>query len=56
MATVSVPKNRGKVTRELTLLAAADGICLHLPRSPLTLDWFREWVKSDDFPEKVRTT
>lgn len=35
---------------------AADGLCLHIPRSAFTHAGFRAWVKSDDFPEKVRAT
>lgn len=56
MATVSASKRSPKVSLEPPLLTASDGICLHLPRSSLTLDWFRDWVKSDEFPEKARTT
>jgi Uma2 family endonuclease len=55
MATVITPK-RPRNGHLPPLVAPADGICLHLPRSELTLDWFREWVTSDDFPEKVRVT
>jgi Uma2 family endonuclease len=34
----------------------ADGLYLHIPQSAFTLAGFREWVKSDELPEKLRVT
>jgi Uma2 family endonuclease len=31
-----------------------DGYVLHIPRSAFTINGFREWVKSDGFPDNVR--
>jgi Uma2 family endonuclease len=32
------------------------GLCLRIPRSAFSLNGFREWVLSDEFPEKLRVT
>lgn len=32
------------------------GVCLRIPRSAFSLNGFREWVLSDEFPEKLRVT
>lgn len=36
--------------------ALLDGSCWRIPVSAATLEGFRAWVKSDDFPEHVRVT
>ena len=32
------------------------GVCLRIPRSAFSLNGFRSWVLSDEFPEKVKVT
>ncbi len=32
------------------------GVCLRIPRTAFSLNGFREWVLSDEFPEKLRVT
>src|SRR5258708_18522346 len=36
--------------------SVSDGLYLHIPRNAFTLDGFRAWVLSDEFPEKLRVT
>jgi Uma2 family endonuclease len=38
------------------LAPASNGMCLRIPPSATKLDGFRRWVKSRDFPDKVRVT
>ncbi len=35
---------------------ADPGVCLRIPRNAFSLKGFREWVLSDDLPEKLRVT
>ena len=35
---------------------ADPGVCLRIPRSAWSLNGFRQWVLSDEFPEKLRVT
>lgn len=37
-------------------ILADPGFCLRIPRSALTINGFREWVLSDDVPEKLKVT
>jgi Uma2 family endonuclease len=32
------------------------GVCLRIPRSAFSINGFREWVLSDEFPEKLKVT
>jgi Uma2 family endonuclease len=36
--------------------ANLDADCLCIPQSALTFNGFREWIKSDEFPDKLRVT
>jgi hypothetical protein len=35
---------------------ADPGVCLRIPRNAFSLKGFREWLLSDDLPEKLRVT
>ena len=35
---------------------ADPGVCLRIPRGAFSLNGFREWVLSDEFPEKLKVT
>lgn len=58
MATVSTRTRRPPFppARGPHLDATADRLSLRIPASAFTLAGFREWVKGDDFPERVRVT
>jgi Uma2 family endonuclease len=36
--------------------SVSEGLCLRIPHSAFTLNGFRNWVKSDEFPEKLPVT
>src|SRR5262245_28023839 len=51
-ATARRPKKPAQVITD----SVDDGTLLHIPPTAFTLAGFREWVKSDEFPEKLRVT
>lgn len=55
----AVPKSRRPTVSPPAAPGSIDGrddFVLHIPASAFTLDGFRKWVKSDEFPDHVRVT
>jgi Uma2 family endonuclease len=53
MAGVSTPQGPPLSARQI-VQSASNGLCIRIPRTAHTLAGFRDWVKSPDFPEKLR--
>src|SRR6266851_8355078 len=55
--TIPSAARRTAVPASLTApISTSDGLFLHIPRDAFTLNGFRAWVLSDEFPEKLRVT
>jgi Uma2 family endonuclease len=51
-----VSANRRTVPEIPDVQAVSDGPCIRIPRTAFSLNGFRQWVLSDEFPEKLRVT
>jgi hypothetical protein len=56
MTTASTTKRVSRGKARPTPVLSRDGLCLCIPVSACTHQGFRDWVKSDEFPEKLRVT
>lgn len=54
--TATATARRPKKSAPAMTTSVDDGMLLHIPPRAFTLAGFREWVESDDFPEKLRVT
>lgn len=54
MATVSTPRPRRSATKISSAPVVADRWSFRIPASALTLDGFRDWATSADFPQHIR--